>query len=149
MKKFRLSNLILLLFFLTILLFSCKKDDSDSFSIHFTAKFNNVSYVATSVTTNINYTWIVISGAKGSESLGIFVPQDATTGTYDCNWIGDYCILYTSATGNYSIESGSVTITKNDVAGKILSGTFNCILTKISLPADTLNVTQGSFSVKY
>lgn len=48
---------------------------------------------------------------------------------------------------SYSID-GSLTITKFEVATKIVSGTFNCI---IPLPnnCDTLKITDGRFDIKY
>lgn len=165
-----MKNLIILLSILTIFFSaSCKKGEkltpetqtgANTFSCKINGKVyipeNDFSVKAISVAFYNNTDFEV--GANGTQydpprNLSIHIKNILSEGTYLLDFTQSrYVTYYISGTNNYHskiLNSGKVTITKLDRNQRIISGRFDFQLTNEKNSAETLNVTDGRFDVKY
>jgi len=94
---------------------------------------------------------IVGTAAVGIPSVGLFLPQDITEGTYDLGTPGfaDYGAQYNIDDMTFlGAESGELIITKHDTGVKIIEGTFFFEAAEL-VGGSTASLTEGSFSVTY
>ena len=94
------------------------------------------------------------SGGLQADLIIFFIKDQQQGQTYLLNQPGvslgssfmaaDPCLQRTIAENSIS---GALTLTKYDIAHKIVSGTFNCV---IPIPqCDTLKITDGRFDIQY
>ena len=143
MKKFK----ILTLFFLvTILAFSCKKDEPIEEEVHFDADFNGEFYTTTDVNTSSVFDFFAIIIDKDGSELQILL-SGKEEGTYT---VGGTDKSFTSTFGFYTEQSGEVIITENNTDNRTIKGTVNMkIATGLTTTVPIIDVTDGEFLVKY
>lgn len=108
-------------------------------------------WVATSTTAVAAFGNITVTSLSNNDNynVGITVPADATTGTYDFNFGGPYIgQLNVGQSVFMSAESGSITITEHNTSTRTLTGTFNFIARDFNTN-DSNTLTNGSFSATY
>jgi hypothetical protein len=116
-----------------------------------TAKVDGNAWEATSVFATVAMGKISISGTKnGAGSVGIFVPDDVTAGTYTFSMFGDYVAQYNPNSQTfYGADNGTITITSHDETARTLKGTFEFDASDFSGGSGSAEITEGSFEVKY
>lgn len=88
------------------------------------------------------------STTTGSQAMTIIIPATIKPGTYKLTSTGSYLIEYKATSNNvYAASSGELIITSHDLSLKKLKGTFN--FKGQNLQGNTVDVTNGSFSVSY
>lgn len=120
----------------------------------FTAKVDGQLWTPTTVGGFVQGNGIIdkltVSGTNNAtgETVGIFMPDDITVGTYDFGplvHLGQYSINITTL---FSSDSGDLVITKHDTQNKLIEGTFN-FEASIFGTNDNVSITEGAFSVTY
>ncbi|GAA0873123.1 hypothetical protein GCM10009117_22700 [Gangjinia marincola] len=153
-----------LLLLVAISLISCNNDDdndpgnpsNDTFFAVVDGEDYDPPFVSAFNTTSINT--VIITGAMGNtaEQIQIFVPVDIVPGTYE--WFDDDQAFvqgyYSPPTSNDAdddgfADSGSITITENDIQNRRISGTFNFVSEPAVNGGAVYTVTNGSFSVTH
>lgn len=122
----------------------------------FTAKVDGVVYEEISLFSNLinpgGNDLLMISANKSlTETIGITLESDIAVGTYD---FGSF-ITQTYPTAQYTVggatylAEGKITITLNDTAAKLISGTFNFDASPLTSTTPNFTITEGEFSVSY
>jgi hypothetical protein len=95
---------------------------------------------------------ILLSGSAstGFSSIVLTVDKDITIGAHD---IGDlftdnYAWYNKSTTEIFLSTSGKLTVTKHDKTTKLIEAKFEFVGTVFST-SNTINITEGSFSLRY
>jgi hypothetical protein len=115
------------------------------------AKIDNVDYTAKFVAGFQTQGKILLTGAEadGTKTLGLQVPADIITGTYDFTLFGDYIALYAPTPQNAMVsESGKLIILEHNTASKKIRGSFNFKGRNIQT-AESIVVSNGFFSITY
>ncbi len=93
---------------------------------------------------------IDISGSDSlvTRTLGIAFSANVVPGTYTFS-LPDYSGVYNTSLAIFQSDSGKIEILQHDTTSKRIRGNFYFHASSIFNPADSLNLTQGYFSVKY
>jgi uncharacterized protein DUF6252 len=93
-----------------------------------------------------------INGSEndGTKAVGIQVPDNITTGTYDLSMFSGYVGVYVvSISESYTAESGKLVITEHNKSTKKIKGTFAFKASNLLSPGAVKDITSGTFSVAY
>ena len=121
---------------------------SNSFSVN----INGTPYLPTLISGvvssgDIN---IIASANSGSQSVGIYVPETVTPGTYSFQPFGTYNAQYNPNSSTFLlVDSGSITITEHNTVLQKIVGTFNFTASDFGGGTTTANLTNGSFTIFY
>jgi hypothetical protein len=124
MKK--LSHILLLTLALsTVILSSCKKDEAEGpYVSSVSAKIKGVAFSSDSIANEGSANLLTISSVKGKEKIILYMPVDAPEGNHALDFT-NYNIMYFDKNGIiYMSKGGYINITKHDIPGKIIEGTF-------------------------
>jgi hypothetical protein len=132
-------------------------------------KFNKVKYTTSSGTTNntlsakvdgnawtgssvfavLNSGKIAVTGTSGSSSMGIYMPEGVTPGTYSLSMFGSYMAQYNPDQSTFlASDNGTLVVTEHDATARTIKGTFNFNASDFS-GSTTATITEGAFSAKY
>ncbi len=124
-----------------------------AFSEHITCNINGVPFAANLVSGFDNSTTLEFQSDQSQERQLFFVlPSGIEAGTYNLfdnpGFSARYAKLFD---GEFTTETGSMTISSNNTAQSELSGTFEFSAVEYSFgtAVDTVYVTNGSFGVEY
>jgi hypothetical protein len=119
----------------------------------FTAKFDGVNFVPTSITGLKSSGFISIIGRRGSiENIGLSFPDNTTAGAvYNVTPFGSQRCQYIqdNTTAGIFGGTGTITIISHDVTAKRVKGTFSFTAATILPPIVSHNITEGTFDVTY
>lgn len=116
-------------------------DDTDKNFI--TADINDTPFDAEVVVSQNNLDVIQITGSTQTVSISLTFPEDVTAGTYTLASSGQYVASYLVGSISDDVETGELTITKNDSTAKIVEGEFS--FTTVS----GVQVKNGKFRISY
>lgn len=155
------------LFVLPIMLMaaSCKKDTVDNANgappsinpnantFRFVADGNNHE-VATFVLQDLGDIIYISHEDSLNTNFGFKFDENIEPGNYDFGYTSDFEFMYTlylpGAENYHSINnSGSITITKNDIENRLIKGNFQCPVAKTDDPNDIKLITSGAFQINY
>ena len=150
MKTFTYLKTILLSLVVVFALSSCNKDDNggDVGSGTVKLKANGTSYNFKNITAASAIGLITINGETddGKISISLMMTSTIENGEYEFNAEGStLTALYTENDNGYFPENGTFKITSH--SGKKIKGTFS--FTGQSMNGETVEITDGSFDVKY
>ena len=94
---------------------------------------------------------LLIAGFSGTQDVGLFLPANITTGTYNLDFsTGIYIGVYNPdpSVTLLSQSGGTITIISNNTTTRRISGSFNFVATPVG-SGPTANLTQGFFAVNY
>ena len=124
-----------------------------AFSEHITCLINDATFEANLVLGFDDLTTLEFQSDQSQERQLFFVlPSGIAEGTYELvnnpGFSAEYKELFG---GEYTTESGSITVTNNNTAEAELSGSFEftAVAYEFGTPVDTVVVTDGSFGVEY
>ncbi len=118
----------------------------------FSVDINGTPYVPTLISGvvsggNIN---IVASANSGSQSVGIYVPETITPGTYTFAPFGTYNAQYNPNSSTFLlVDNGTITITQHNTVLQKIVGTFSFTASEFGGGTATANLTNGSFTIFY
>ena len=145
---------ILFIAVMSVVLFSCSKDDDSILATKMSAKIDNTEWSTITRVTVLTNKGFVITGTSLNETLSITI-LGSTAGTYELSLTSiQFEAIYkeslsTTTEDAYVATSGEVVLTSVNTSTKEISGTFNFILKK-SLTGDSVTVTEGTFTnLKY
>lgn len=154
----------------TLIFTSCKKEEVEPTptptpvvtpnpSNSFFAKIDGVEFQET-LYTALEYTQnstiaIVASENASFPSIGLNIPSDISSGTYNLSGIlGTYKGLYNLGNGQddqFSASSGTLTITSHDTNADFIQGTFSFTASPNlgNSSTNSFNITEGAFAISY
>ena len=146
---------ILFIAVLSVVLFSCSKDDDSILTMKMSATIDNAEWSTITRVTVLTDKGFVITGTSlNGKSISITI-LGSTEGTYELSLTSmQFEAVYkesvsTTTEDAYLATSGKVVLTNVNTSSKEISGTFNFILKK-SLTGSSVMVTEGTFTnLKY
>jgi hypothetical protein len=125
----------------------------EAFMEHMTCNINGVPFEANLVLGFDDLTTLEFQSDQSQERQLFFVlPSGTGEGTYELANNPGFSARYAKLfDGEFTTESGTITITLNNYAQAELSGTFEFTAVEydFGVPVDTVFVTDGSFGVEY
>ena len=128
---------------------SCDKVN-DVLTSYFRVTIDGTAWTAGATTGTALAGRLTIAGSSltGGRIVNLLVPADIQPGEYSLDAIGAYTAQYKPDGVNiYTATSGTLTITRHDVATKEIVGTFS--FDALNVGGNTAALTSGSFSVSY
>lgn len=117
------------------------------------AKIDNQDWSAINVTgsTTLGKIFINATDSEASETIGLTVPEDVETGSYDLSAFGTYTAQYNpNAQTFYSATSGTLSITEHNTTEKIIKGNFSFeAVENLGAGPGSASITEGNFSLTY
>jgi len=149
MKKL-LVLIVLLAVSSAILQSGCKKKEEETPTPTniFTAKIDGVPFTAAIPLAQMGLGMIQIGGMGSGGSMQVILNYQATTGTYIVTDDTEEAIYWSSGQDSYWPGTGSIVVTKHDVANNKIIGTFTATLEELSTSAK-INITNGVFNLTY
>jgi hypothetical protein len=96
---------------------------------------------------NIN---IIASDSTGSKSVGLYLPETITPGTYNLQAFGTYNAQYNPNGSTFlAVDSGTVIVTEHNTSTQKIVGTFSFTATEFPTGPLTANLTNGGFTIYY
>ena len=146
---------------------ACKKKDTTTttttttpptYTNSFSYKKNGTTVNVTSVTKavvslgGINY--IAIAGNASNATLNLWITKNTGTGTFPLEFVGSNYVAQFSTTSPMtmynSVDNGTMVITKHDLSGKIIEGSFQGTLyDDVAFPTDSVMISNGIFKINY
>ena len=126
---------------------------NQGFMEHMTCDINEIPFEANLVAGFDNLTTLEFQSDQSQDRQLFFVlPSGVAEGTYDLFNNPGYTAEFKQFNhGEYTTESGTITITNNNTGMAELSGTFEFTAVEydFGVPVDTVVITNGSFGVEY
>lgn len=110
----------------------------------FSARINGLSFVPSTITTQVSNGILSISSSSGGEVISLTMPDDVIEGVYDISPGGTYSVFYVTPEGIFNAIEGTLTIISNDTGKGEISGSFI-----FNTPNNDFVITDGVFSVSY
>ncbi|WEK36665.1 MAG: DUF6252 family protein [Candidatus Pseudobacter hemicellulosilyticus] len=116
-----------------------------------TSKINGTDFSGHNVTGLIAFNGLIINAvtSDGTKSVGLRMPSNIGTGTFQLTSLGDYIGLYVEGTTTYNSSSGELVITEHNTSSKTIKGTFHFEAEDLLNGTATVSITAGSFTVTY
>ena len=149
-----MKRLIIILVAFPLLLWQCKKDNTDpddeDFPIEMNCIINSIDFVTNNVIAVTGSNVIQITGDGGDTRVILYVEIDAVEGTYPLDGTTNYSGFVEDLTNNitYTSDDGFLTIDEKDDTTFQMSGTFQFHATEF-LGYEEVNVIAGSFSTEF
>lgn len=121
----------------------------------FTVKIDGTTFTPFSIfgthVTLLNQISISGTDQAGAKSVGVYVPDTVTPGTYPITTLGGtYFGQYNKDASTFLVsDSGTVTILEHNTTTKRIRGNFNFHATEFVMPTVTAQLSSGYFSVIY
>lgn len=150
-----------LLLFITMFSFSCKKDKdkapsntNGTFVNSFSLKHNGVLYSTNSPAVSANTTWIGVNAGTIGETGNYYqlgVKRNLLPGTYEYTGSIDDAVLFLVISDQlvYAENHGSITVLSNDTVLKKMEFDFEFEMLEDNSHSDTIQVTEGHCKVHY
>lgn len=150
-----------LISFITILSFSCKKDKdivpsntNGTFFNSFSLKHNGVLYSSNSPTVSANNTWIEVDAGVPGETGNYYqlgVKRNLLPGTYEYTGSIDDAVLFLVISNQlvYTENHGSITVLSNDTVLKKMEFDFEFEMLENNTHSDTIQITEGHCKIHY
>jgi Family of unknown function (DUF6252) len=118
----------------------------------FYVQIDSSNWVAPSISANDMSGQFVVYGSTvdGTKSVGLFMPQTITPGTYTLNYSGSTYFGQYNPTDSTTLEAqgnGTLQILENNTVTGRLRGNFNFLAQPLSGPSPTAQLNNGYFSV--
>jgi len=118
----------------------------------FKVKINGTAFPTTSALGILSSGQIAIVANENpvNRTVGLFMPQNITPGTYNLDILGGQYIgiFNPNPSTAYASTSGTLTILEHNTSTKRIRGNFNFVAAPISGPG-TANLTEGYFAITY
>jgi len=108
----------------------------------FTARVNTVSFNPTVTAGALSGSVLTVSGQTSNTSISLSFPSNTDAGSYDIAETGAFTANYRAMGADNPATSGTLTITSNDTAAKVVKGEF-------TFETGTFSVTGGRFTINY
>ena len=123
--------------------FDADEDDDDgAVPDSFTARVNTVSFNPTVTAGVLSGGILTVSGQTSNTSISLTLPSNTDAGSYDITETGSFTANYRAMGTDNPATSGTLTVTSNDTAAKLIKGEF-------TFETGSFSVTGGRFTINY